>query len=507
MSFIIFLSLLVFILNIKDESMIIFPFKAISLSLLGKQNKEQYKENSYDCYNFFNEHFIIRMFTTLKIGSPPQDIITFLNIDNDNLLIGELPEIPNNIFSDSFYKGYQYNKSSSFNNITGQIIIDSYNKKISIGEENICLFKKISDIKRNDYTCFEHFKFKVENQIKFNSNPLYGLIIGLSLDEKNSETNFMRQIKERGIISSSIYSFEYINDIEGRLIIGKYPHEYEPEKYKKEKFKTLYPDNPSMSRFNIYFDEVYIIINNEKIYVEKNVKSNLLPNLGLIVGTDEYLKFIENTFFNQLIDSNICQKKYVGSGWVDYIMFSCDNTDNFNIEKFHNLFFHIKSNNLTFDFSYNELFKQIFNKYYFLIVFESFGNGIWRFGKPFLEKFVFTYNGDSKQIGFYENEKDTKTIKVDDRKKYRFEMSSLKIFFIIILFIIFIALVIFISYCFGKKCNLLRKKLANELDDNFEYVSYSNNKYKLYSKDINERDSEIKGSQNLELRDESKFNV
>ena len=63
-----------------------------------------------------------------------------------------------------------------------------------------------------------------------------------------------------------------------------------------------------MSRFNIYFDEVYIIINNEKIYVEKNVKSNLLPNLGLIVGTDEYLKFIENTFFNQLIDSNICQK-------------------------------------------------------------------------------------------------------------------------------------------------------------------------------------------------------
>ena len=65
MKFIIFLTLLVFILNIKDESMIIFPFKAISLSLLGKQNKELYKENSYDCYNFFNGHFIIRMFTTL----------------------------------------------------------------------------------------------------------------------------------------------------------------------------------------------------------------------------------------------------------------------------------------------------------------------------------------------------------------------------------------------------------------------------------------------------------
>ena len=90
MSFIIFSSLLVFILNIKDESMIIFPFKAISLSLFGKQNKDLHNESFYefyDCSDFFNEHFIIRMFTPLKIGNPPQDIITFLNTDHNNLLI------------------------------------------------------------------------------------------------------------------------------------------------------------------------------------------------------------------------------------------------------------------------------------------------------------------------------------------------------------------------------------------------------------------------------------
>ena len=234
-------------------------------------------------------------------------------------------------------------------------------------------------------------------------------------------------------------------------------------------------------------------------------KSNLVLNLGLMVGSNEYLKFIENTFFNHLIASNICQKNYAGTGWEDYIIFSC-NKDDFNIEKFPNLFFHIKPNNLTFDISYKELFEQINNKYYFLIVFESYENGFWRFGNPFLKKFTFTYNGDNRQIGFYEKDNDAKLIKINE-KKYKFELTALKIFFIIILFVIFIALVIFISYYFGKKCNLLRKKLANELDDNFEYVSSSNNKYKLYSKDINERDSEKIGHQNLELRDESKLNI
>ena len=117
-------------------------------------------------------------------------------------------------------------------------------------------------------------------------------------------------------------------------------------------------------------------------------------------------------------------------------------------------------------------------------------------------------------IGFYGKDGEKNDIKgknhINDNNNYKLELNALKIFFIIILFLIFIILVIIVSYYFGKKCNLIRKKLANELDDNYIYISssYKNNKeYKLYKKDINEKDDTVKTQQHLELRDESKLNI
>jgi len=512
---------LLFVLSGNEESsMIIFKFKSISLSIL-KDNNQDNKVKMYDSSEFFNDHYIIRMFTPLRIGIPNQDIITFLNNEYDNLLIGELLEIPDKIYSEfsyKEYKGYQYNKSSSFTNLTSQNGLKVYDRKIFIGEENLCLFTTFNNIKENIYSCFPNVKFRMENQIQYNNNLLYGLIIGLKVDDKNYETNFMRQIKDKNIISSYLFSIEYLNEDEGNIILGKYPHEYAPEKYKKDEYKMYYPDKPSMSSFGIYLDEIYTFFNNEKIIIEKNIKSNLILNLGLIVGSNEYMKFIENMFFNKFINNNnsdkLCEKTYVGNGWEDYIIFSCFDKDNFSLEKFPNLYLYIKSINLTFEFSYKNLFKKINNKYYFLIVFESFGNDIWRIGRPFLVKYAFIYNGESKMIGFYGKVWETNDIKgknhINDNNNYKLELNASKLFFIIILFLIFMILVIIVSYYFGKKCNLIRKKLANELDDNYIYISssYKNNKeYKLYKKDINEKDDTEKTQQHLELRDESKLNI
>ena len=54
------------------------------------------------------------MLTPIQIGYPKQDIIAFINFNYNNLLIGELLQIPNKIYSNTFYKGYKYNKSYSF---------------------------------------------------------------------------------------------------------------------------------------------------------------------------------------------------------------------------------------------------------------------------------------------------------------------------------------------------------------------------------------------------------
>lgn len=473
------------IISIKEDSMIVFPFKTIPIPTLANYQRDKNYDGinrtlikNYNSSIFFDDHYIFRLLSPVKIGTPEQDIISFINTYHNNLLIGELYGIPNRIFPENFYKGYQYNKSSSFINNTSQnnnSISDEPN--IFIGQENLYLFTKINDIKENKYTNFSNIKFKIENKVKYENNILFGLTIGLILDDKNYETNFMKQIHDRNIISSYLISFEYINENEGLLIIGKYPHQYLPEKYKEDQYKSFYSYQPKtmyLTNFDIEFDEIYSFVNNEKNVIQKRPKGNLFLNSALIVGTKEYMEFIIENFFDKYLNNNICEKNITNTAFYDFITFSCYDDKNTYINKFPNLYFGISSQNLTFEFTYKDLFKKINDKYYFLIIFEQNGEGAWRIGKPFYLKYTFVYNGDAKTIGFYqrkiENQKEEKGTD-SDNNNFHFELNTLTIIIIIISLLVFIFLVIIIAYYFGKKCNISRKKHANELDDNFEYVS------------------------------------
>ena len=74
----------------------------------------------------------------MKIGSPPQNIISFINPIYEKILIGELWDVPDNIYPDYFYLGYQYNESSSFINLSSSKNDSFYeDKNIFIGEETI----------------------------------------------------------------------------------------------------------------------------------------------------------------------------------------------------------------------------------------------------------------------------------------------------------------------------------------------------------------------------------
>ena len=161
----------------------------------------------------------------------------------------------------------------------------------------------------------------------------------------------------------------------------------------------------------------------------------------------------------------------------------------------------MNSENFIFEFTYEDLFTNINNKFYFLVVFET-KNVIWHLGSPFFSKYTFVYNGEAKTIGFYKEIKN-KEIQNKNQSNEKKEIKSniVKIIIFLILFIIFIALVSFISYFYGKNNNKKRKKIANELDDNYEYNP--SNKYKIFKKDINERNIN-KDEKNLELIDKTR---
>ena len=486
--FILLIILFNIIISYNNESMLIFPFKIFGLASLN--NLKDHKNNEiYDSFKFFKDLYSIRMFTPMQIGYPQQDIIAFINFNHNNLLIGELLQIPNKIYPNSFYKGYKYNKSFSFKNITNQNITKNINSKTFICEEKLFLFTKIKDIDKNIYTCFSDFKFTIEKNIKNNNNSLYGLILGLKFDDTDYETNFLKQIKDRNI-SSNIISFEFTKENEGLLVIGKYPHEYFSEKYKEENLKTIYLNQPKdlfLTNFLVNFYEIYSSINNQKIEIQKFTKGYIFLDMGVIIGVREYRDFIEKYFFNEYINMNICQKTNTNTDYI-FIIYSCNNDKKFNIGKFPSLNFNIKSRNINFEFTYKDLFKKINNKYYFLVIFRNFDIDNWCIGKPFYLKYTLVYNGDIKTIGFY-NKNNISEKK--DNNKFLFELNSFKAI-IIILFLVFIFLFIRISYCFGKKLNIIKKRHANELDDNYEYNS-NTDEYKKFKKDIDEKNiNEIK---------------
>ena len=491
----IFFQLCIVILNfyIYNTSSIIFPFKKISSPyLIGYRSDKNNYNNNKEIYNstqFFNDHYLFKLLTMIQIGSPPQNLISQLELYQDSFLIKNFPEVNLEIFNEIKNKGYQYKDSLTFKNLSKIMNFNNDINEQNICEDDLYLFNSINDIKENKYTCFHNFKFEIQNSNP-NNSVYNSLFTGLSLDSDNSLTNFIRQLYSKKSISSLIISFEYdINEIikgyDGLIILGNYPHQLMPEKYSEEDYISFYSNQPNtmfITNFYIKLDEISSINKDKTKYLFDNKRTILQLNSDFILGTIEFLEFIEKNFFKKYYDLNICEKYTTKTNFIsDFMIISCEISPELNLSEFPNLNFYMKSENLSFEFTYEDLFMNLKNKYYFTIIFET-KNLIWHLGKPLFSKYTFVYNGEAKTIGFYKNKKISSNIIIDNKKgNLKLGINTGKIVLFCIFIVLFLFLIIFISFRVGKKYNNIRKKFANELDDdNYEY----NPKMKL-EKDIN----------------------
>ena len=131
------------------------------------------------------------------------------------------------------------------------------------------LFKNYS---KNKYSIIPNLKFLLNN---INENNITSLIIGLTISDDANKTNFMKQIHDNYIINSYIISFGYSNENEGILIIGRFPHEYNSERFSKSDYKSFYSSQPRtmyLTNFPIIFDEIFSFSKNEKYFFKKQQK-------------------------------------------------------------------------------------------------------------------------------------------------------------------------------------------------------------------------------------------
>ena len=128
----------------------------------------------------------------------------------------------------------------------------------------------------------------------------------------------------------------------------------------------------------------------------------------------------------------------------------------------------------------NELFIEKNNKYIFLVFFWEVGLNYFTLGKIFLRKYLFTFNLDSKTIGFYnvkyEEEKEgNKGEEFKDNTKSNSLSTFFKIFGLIIVLIASIVGFFFVKKLYDKN----RKKRVNEMSDDCEYESHDSNNINL----------------------------
>jgi hypothetical protein len=149
-----------------------------------------------------------------------------------------------------------------------------------------------------------------------------------------------------------------------------------------------------------------------------------------------------------------------------FYYYVCDG--DININNFPTLYFKSKNLQYIFQLTKDDIFIKVKNKIYFLIIFEFSRTNTWVLGKPFLNKYLFSYNYDAKTISFYnenlleESENNNNNNDNNNNKKY------IILFIIIVLSLIALVLGFIIGrYIYYKRKNKRALELDESLNNNY----------------------------------------
>ena len=480
------LSFIIFIIIFR----LVKSYEALLFSLKYFYNTNSIINNTQ--ISIFNNLYNSYLYSYIKIGNPSFTIKTFFSIDTPHFSLIPNLEIFNNKNLSNYY---HINKSTTFQNISSlnkyyviskndieakeKFIINGYNL------EN----KKISEIILNDFDIVVGVKNNYE-EIKKNETEIYYLTIGLKqLESYKDKFNIVYLLKEKNITNNynwfiyfetntkkvnELYSYDEFINITCKLIIGDEPHNFLPTEFSESQ---KLPTKSTNYYWLLYFNNIYYYkndINNNNEIIKQEIffhQGIISLNELIIICPIEYHTYIKNDFFIEYISRNICHFYYDS----EIQGFYCDKNNNFNInnlKKFPTLYFEHKDLNYTFELTYKDLFIEKNNKYIFLIAILNNDNQNWFLTYIFLKKYQFVFNPDSKTISFYDKkyeEDENKNMKKENNKRIK---NILIIILIILSWIIFIVIGIIIGKFLYKKWD--KKKRANELDDNYEYISEKN---------------------------------
>lgn len=441
-------------------SMVVLPFKT---SYVNRNGNIDQNSKEYNSTHFMNDYFIRLLYTTIKMGNPEQEIKVLITYEDCGYKIGLAKRC---IYEDSYYLSH-YDKSISKDfNYTDvyPYHINEFGEDSWSAEDSIHLY---TDMKLKKYEYFKKLGFYLGSDT---NQPLCG-IIGLTMNEYQTycpKLSFITNLKSRDIIDNQKWIIKYTSDDEGLLIIGTNMKDI-ISKFDENKLFPVYSRKVA-GTYPWSFDIDKIIIgDNLDELTSKEMWIEIISDFSFLIGNSGYLKFIEN-YLEEEFEKGICSKnKYkIEFPESEYYNIECDKEkiSEEMIKNFPSLTFVSKQLGTTIYFDGKQLFTETKYKYFFNVIFPVYGGSLWIFGQLFLKNYPVMINLDQNLIEIYKDKEDNNEKK--DTKKFTASQLSL----LIILIIVLVAITGVVSYFLGKYLNKMRKKKANELnDDEYDYTS------------------------------------
>ena len=434
----IYFFLLLYLLELIQSSLIIkfkkyLPIKSESKSITLEE--------------FINKRINNIYTTNIFLGNPPQTIPGFLKSYEHKFYLSN-EYCPNQKY---FYKekSRTFSLQNSDVNYIGKFIHDTL---------------YLDSINSNTIK-FDNFTMNVDNDLK--SPQCFHIGTQLSFKEIEKGTNLIDILYKRNFIKSYFYEYRISNDDELLLILDLNID------INNNEYKFIKPINRIVSYYNNnqkwglsfykYKLKNYTFSLNTEVQAEFNI------NYGCFFGITEFKEYFEK----YLEDNGIfVEAKYIEREF--YIFFFEKNLINVEKLKYIELTFYHRELNFNFTFTYEDLFIESDNGYYFLVIFDYKNSDVWKFGYPFFKKYNFVFNHDAKIMGFTNSNIDN-NISYDKNMTGK-KMNS-KIVFIIILGVILIAVAILLfGILIGKKIFSVRKVKVNELLELYDYKSKDSEK-------------------------------
>jgi hypothetical protein len=430
-------------------SVIVFPFKIRendAKTFASPINQTQIPILKY-MYHILNDYEFV---SDIEVGTPRQKVELLFNFNNEYLTL---------LYHRTSPKPYYYNLSSTYKEIK------IYDKECPLKVSESTTIKETLFMKNKFYNNLNDFlssKDEISHEfviifskhlptlkhvVTYQFVDSNAVRIGLQVNAKYNGDHgiykpFINEMKEQGYIENylhfiyffdeyeeNLYAKDNNNTYDGLIVLGKYPHELLPNKYD---IKNLFWTNTFLTYTKITnkenilwgfkFNQVYIDYGNNKKENFEYLRGIFDFNVDYIFPPYQYYETIKN-FFRPLrkicfIDTNA---RLINKDDNAYRMVYCD-YEEFGkkyLKTFPKLVFKIDDFNETFEFTYKDLFKPIYdNKYYLFLIFTGrFWRASeiiiqppsypWTLGKIFFKKYQFVFDALNKKVGYYKN-KNTK---------------------------------------------------------------------------------------------------